>query len=183
MWIIAGLGNPGRKYSRTRHNIGFMVIEEIAKKYGIILVDKKEYRGGKIFINNNPVLILEPLLFMNMSGHVIKGILTKFNINPENLIVIHDDLDMTAGKLRIKKNGSSGGHKGIESIIQNIGTKNFIRIKIGIGREEGINPEKYVLSNFKRQEMVIFRQSIKKAAQAAECIISEGVEKAMNKFN
>ncbi len=183
MWVIAGLGNPGKRYSRTRHNIGFMVIEEIANKHKITLYNKKEYRFGKFFINDSPVMILEPLLYMNMSGYVIKYVLTRFDINPKNLVVIHDDLDMDVGKIRIKKNGSSGGHKGVESIIQNIGTKDFIRIKIGIGREKSVNPEEYVLGKIKRQEMTILRESIKKASEAAECIISEGIERAMNRFN
>ncbi|MBE0426492.1 MAG: aminoacyl-tRNA hydrolase [Nitrospirae bacterium] len=183
MWVIAGLGNPGRKYLRTRHNIGFMVIEKIAIKNNIDFQDKKGYRIGRGSIGGNDILLVEPLLYMNMSGHVIKNILMKFDIKPENLIVIHDDLDMIEGKLRIKKTGSSGGHKGIESIIQNIGSKDFIRLKIGIGREEDILPEEYVLRKFKREEMTVIKDTIQKAADALESIVSEGVDKAMNRFN
>jgi PTH1 family peptidyl-tRNA hydrolase len=182
MWVIAGLGNPGRKYLRTRHNIGFMVIEEIAKRHKIDLKNKKEYRIGRGSIKGHNILLVEPLLYMNMSGLVIKNILMKFDIKPENLIVIHDDLDMTTGKLRIRKTGSSGGHKGIESIIQNIGSKDFLRLKIGIGRED-IPPEEYVLSKFKHEEMAIVKDALKKAEEAVESIISEGVDKAMNRFN
>jgi PTH1 family peptidyl-tRNA hydrolase len=184
MWVIAGLGNPGRRYSRTRHNIGFMVIEEFAYRNKIDFKDKKEgYRIGRGFIEGQDILLIEPLLYMNMSGSVIRKILRKFNIQPENLIAIHDDLDMEIGKLRIRKTGSSGGHKGIESIIQNIGSKDFIRLKIGIGREEGVLAEDHVLSKFRRNEIPLIKDTIKKTADAIYYIVSEGLDKAMNKFN
>lgn len=183
MWLIAGLGNPGRKYLRTRHNIGFMVIDEIAHRYSIELKERKEYRIGRGSTDDRKIVLIEPLLYMNMSGPVIKKMLSKLNVKPENLIVIHDDIDMEAGKLKIKRYGSSGGHKGVESIIQSIDSKNFIRLKIGIGRKEDIPPEEYVLSKFSREEMIIFKNTIKKAEEAVESIISEGVDKAMNKFN
>jgi PTH1 family peptidyl-tRNA hydrolase len=184
MWVIAGLGNPGRRYSRTRHNIGFMVIEEFAYRNKIDFKDKKEgYRIGRGFIEGQDILLIEPLLYMNMSGPVIKKILGKFNVQPESLIAIHDDLDMEIGKLRIRKTGSSGGHKGVESIIQNIGSKDFIRLKIGIGREEGLLAEDYVLSKFRRNEITLIKDTIQKAADAICSIVSEGVDKAMNKFN
>lgn len=184
MWVIAGIGNPGKRYSRTRHNIGFMVLDEVAHRHTIDLKDKKEvYKIGKGFIEGNDILLIEPLLYMNMSGPVIKKILMKFNIQPEHLLVIHDDLDMDIGKLKIKKTGSSGGHKGIESIIQSIDSRNFIRLKIGIGREEGVSAEDYVLSKFKRHEIAVIKDTIKKAADAVHCIVSEGIDKAMNRFN
>lgn len=183
MWLIAGLGNPGRKYSRTRHNVGFMVIEEVACRHKIDLKDRETYEIGRGSIEGHPVLLLEPLLYMNMSGSPIKHVLKKFNIQPENLIVIHDDLDMETGKLRIRKTGSSGGHKGIESIIQHICSKDFIRVKIGIGREVGIQSEEYVLSKFKKQEIGIIKETIQKAADAIHSVVSEGVDKAMNRFN
>jgi PTH1 family peptidyl-tRNA hydrolase len=183
MWVIAGLGNPGRRYSRTRHNVGFMVIEEVASRHKIDFKEKDKYRIGRGSIEGHDALLIEPLLYMNMSGPVIKNILGKFNVQPENLIVIHDDLDMEIGKLRIRKTGSSGGHKGVESIIQNIGSKDFIRLKIGIGREEGLLAEDYVLSKFRRNEITLIKDTIQKAADAICSIVSEGVDKAMNKFN
>jgi PTH1 family peptidyl-tRNA hydrolase len=184
LWIIAGLGNPGRKYSRTRHNIGFMVTEEIAHRDKIDLKDKKEgYRIGRGFTWGCNILLVEPLLYMNMSGPVIKKIFRKFNLQPENLIVIHDDLDMEIGKLKIKRTGSSGGHKGVESIIQSIGAKDFIRLKVGIGREVEISAEDYVLSKFRRHEIPLIKDTIHEAADAVYSIVSEGVNKAMNKFN
>lgn len=183
MWIIAGLGNPGRKYSRTRHNIGFMVAEEVAQRHKIHFTEKKEYRIGRGSIEMNEVLLIEPLLYMNLSGPPVKKILFKFSVPTENLIVIHDDLDMETGKLRIRKTGSSGGHKGIESIIQNICTKDFIHMKIGIGREEGVPAEEYVLCKFRKHELNLIKDAIAGAADAVDMIISEGVDRAMNRFN
>ena len=120
---------------------------------------------------------------MNVSGAVIKKVLRRFAIIPEHLIVIHDDLDIQLGRLKIKKNGSSGGHKGIESIIQHIGSREFIRIKVGIGRDEGIAAEDYVLRRFKRHEIPVFSEIIHAAADAVYSIVTEGVERAMNRFN
>jgi len=183
MWVIAGLGNPGRKYSRTRHNIGFMAVEEIAQRNGIEFTERKEYGIGRGSIEGHNVVLIEPLLYMNRSGPVVNAILKKFAVQSDNLIVIHDDLDMETGKLRIRKIGSSGGHKGVESIIQNIGAKDFIRVKIGIGRESGILVEDYVLSKFTRQEISAIKETIGKTADAVHAIIADGVDKAMNTFN
>jgi PTH1 family peptidyl-tRNA hydrolase len=184
VWLIAGLGNPGRKYSRTRHNIGFLVVEEIACRYKIDLAEKKEaYRIGRGSVAGQKFLLVEPLLFMNMSGSPLRGILRKFNVVPENFVLVHDDLDMEAGKLRIRKTGSSGGHKGVESVIQNIGSRDFVRVKIGIGREPGMPAEEYVLSKFKRHEIGAIKDAVQNAADAVGVIISEGVDAAMNRFN
>jgi len=183
MWLIAGLGNPGRKYERTRHNVGFMVIEEVACRNNIDLRDKKTFRIGRGSADGKDILLVEPLLYMNLSGHVIQDMLRKFGIEPANLIVIHDDLDMETGKLRIRKTGSSGGHKGIESIIDNTGSRDFLRVKIGIGRKEGMSAEDYVLRKFKREELVVMKEAIQKAADVIYSIITEGVDKTMNRFN
>ena len=183
-WLIAGLGNPGKKYSRTRHNIGFMVIEEIAEKYKIDLVEKKEgYIIGRGSMEEYKVLLAEPLLYMNMSGPVLKNIFRKSNVQPENLVVVHVVLDMETGKLRIWITGSSGGHKGVGSIIQSIGSRDFVRVKIGIGRGAGMPAEEYVLKKFKKDEMDLICGAIQTASDAIRSIISEGVDKAMNKFN
>ncbi len=183
MWVIAGLGNPGKKYSRTRHNIGFMVLEEVARRHTIDLKVRKDYRIGKGSLDTHNILLIEPLLYMNMSGPIIKKVLLKFSILPEHLITIYDDLDIQIGRLKIKKKGSSGGHKGIESIIQNIGSQEFIRIKVGIGRDEGIPAEDYVLSRFKKYEIPIIKEIIHKAADAVYTIVAEDIERAMNRFN
>lgn len=183
MWAIVGLGNYGSKYIKTRHNLGFMALEAIAESFDIALQEKRDYLIGKGSMSGYDVLLTEPLTFMNNSGSAVRDIFKRFNIPPENLIVIHDDLDMETGKLKIKKNGSSGGHRGIESIIQNIGTKEFIRVKIGIGRDIEMLAEDYVLKKFRRDELPLIKDAIKRAVDAVATIVSEGVTKAMNKFN
>lgn len=184
MWLIVGLGNPGRKYARTRHNIGFMVLEEIADRYAIVLKENKGgYRGGRGSVEGQVVFLAEPLLYMNLSGPIVNTICRKFAIKTDNLVVIHDDLDMETGRLRIRKTGSSGGHKGIDSIIQSVGSRDFIRVKIGIGREHGVSAEDYVLRKFSRMEMSIVKDSVQRAADAVGTLISHGVDKAMNMFN
>jgi len=183
MWFIAGLGNPGEKYCRTRHNIGFMVLEEVSRRHSIDLKDRKGYRIGKGTIDGCNILLVEPLLYMNVSGMVIKKVLLRFPVTPEHLILIHDDLDIQLGKIKIRRNGSAGGHKGIESVIHHIGSREFIRLKVGIGRDEGIAAEDYVLRRFKRHELPIVRELIHTAADAVYSIVTEGVERAMNKFN
>ncbi|MBS1113330.1 MAG: peptidyl-tRNA hydrolase [Nitrospirae bacterium] len=184
MWLIVGLGNPGRKYARTRHNVGFMVLEEFADSYNIALIEKKgRCRIGRGSVEGHVVLLAEPLLYMNMSGPVVQDICRKSGIQPENLVVIHDDLDMEPGRIRIRKAGSSGGHKGIDSIIQSVGSRDFIRVKLGIGREPGILAEDYVLSKFTRMEMNLMKDAIQRAIYAVSAVVSEGVDKAMNRFN
>jgi len=183
MWLIAGLGNPGKKYLRTRHNIGFLVVEEIAKRHAIDFKERAQYRIGRGSIDGMDVLLVEPLLYMNNSGVAVKDASGRFNIPPGNLIVIHDDLDMEVGKVRIRRKGSSGGHKGVESIIQNLSSKDFPRLKIGIGREGNVTPEDYVLSKFRKNEIARIKDAVEKASDAVTTIIFDGVEKAMNKFN
>lgn len=183
MWLIAGLGNPGKRYARTRHNIGFLVVEEIARKEGLEFTVEEDSRISKGTIGSNKVILLEPLTFMNLSGRAIKNALLRFRIAIDHLIVIHDDIDMETGRIRIRKRGSSGGHRGVESIISAIGSRDFIRVKIGIGREKGIPVEEYVLSKFRKEEIPVIRDAISRATDSVLLIISEGVDKAMNEFN
>lgn len=183
MWIVVGLGNPGKRYSRTRHNIGFMVVEETARRYEIDFKEKEKYRIGTGSIDGEKVLLIEPLLYMNNSGLAVRDVIGRFNIPPEKLVVIHDDLDMEVGKLRIRRKGSSGGHKGIESIIQNLSSKNFARLKIGIGRQESVTSEDYVLSRFRKNEISLIKSTIERASDAVTCILLDGLDKAMNRFN
>ncbi|MEW6161904.1 MAG: aminoacyl-tRNA hydrolase [Nitrospirota bacterium] len=181
--MVVGLGNPGKKYSRTRHNIGFMVAEEIARRYKIDLKEEEKYRIGRGSIDGEKFLLIEPLLYMNRSGLAVKDIISRFNIPLERLIVIHDDLDMEIGKLRIRIKGSSGGHKGVESIIQGIGSKEFTRLKIGIGRDASISAEDYVLTRFRRGEVFLIKKAIERASDAVTSILLDGLGKAMNRFN
>ena len=183
MWLIVCLGNPGRRYSKTRHNVGFMVADDIVTRYGIELKARESYMIGKGSIEGNEVILMEPLTFMNRSGLAVKEVMRKYPLGPENLIVVHDDLDMETGKLKIREKGSSGGHRGIESIIGNLGTREFIRVKIGIGREEGVPAEEYVLRRFGRDQIPFIKDAIVRASDAIAAILKDGVYKAMNEFN
>ena len=183
MWLITGLGNPGSRYEKTRHNAGFLALEEFLRSQKLEFKDKEDYKISKGSLGDEKIILLEPLTFMNRSGAAVRKIMQKSNIPPENLIVVHDDLDLETGRLKIRKKGSSGGHKGIESIIQNIGTQDFIRIKIGIGRDPFVPTEKYVLSKFRKDEAQLIKTAIEKAVESLHTIIEDGVEKALNKFN
>jgi PTH1 family peptidyl-tRNA hydrolase len=160
-----------------------MVIEEIAKRYKIELAEKKDYIIGRGSMESHKVLLVEPLLYMNLSGFALKSVFRKSGVQRDCLIVVHDDLDMETGRLRIRKTGSSGGHKGVESIIQNIGSRDFTRVKIGIGRGAGIPAEEYVLKKFRKDELPLIQEGILRASDAVRSIIAEGVDKAMNRFN
>lgn len=183
MWIIAGLGNPGSKYAKTRHNIGFMVVDALAKKQGLEFREKADYLICSGSAGMEKIILVEPLTFMNKSGVAVRKIIDKYPVTPENLIVVHDDLDLDTGRLKIRKKGSSGGHNGIASIIQHIGSNEFIRVKIGIGRNPLIPTEGYVLSKFTKDEQPLIKEAIAKAVDAVQCIMADGIERAMNRFN
>jgi PTH1 family peptidyl-tRNA hydrolase len=183
LWLLVGLGNPGSRYARTRHNIGFLVIEELAGRLGLQFREKPDHRICDGSIEGERTALMEPSTFMNRSGTAVGKVVGRFTIPPEKIIVVHDDLDLEAGKLKIRRKGSSGGHKGVESIIQNIGSSDFIRVKVGIGRDPLIPVEKYVLSRFSKEELPLVKEAVSRAADSIAFIISEGVEKAMNKFN
>ncbi len=183
MWIIAGLGNPGSKYSGTRHNIGFRVIDRLSEEYNIRLEERDIYVIGRGAIGGVDVILLKPLTFMNKSGLAVKKILKKRNVSPDRLIVVQDDLDIDTGAVKIRRNGSSGGHRGIESIIQELGTRDFVRVKVGIGRDKDVPVEEYVLRTFKPAEKNIVKDVIINTAHVVTVIVAEGVDKAMNKYN
>ncbi len=175
MYVIIGLGNPGRKYKKSRHNLGFLVIDELAKRYNIPLIEKSLYEIGEARLSHKKTIIVKPLTYMNRSGRAVEKLFRSYNIKPSDLIVVHDDIDMETGKLRVKNNGSSGGHRGIQSIIDSLGSKNFIRIKIGIGRDYVLDPSDYVLQNFKSAEMILINEAIQSASDTIESIISKGI--------
>lgn len=187
MILIAGLGNPGEKYRRTRHNIGFLVIDRIAEEHGIALQTKDAYSIGEGVLEGHRVTLLKPLAFMNLSGRAVQKILRKFVGSAEDpgsrLIVVHDDIDMPVGKVRLRRNGSSGGHRGIESIIAETGSKEFVRIKVGVGRDPNVPVEHFVLQSFRPDERDAVRESIEQAADAVVAIIAHGLDKAMNSMN
>ncbi len=183
MWIIIGLGNPGTKYSETRHNIGFRVINRLADEYNINIKKDIRYLCGEGFIEGEKILLVKPLRFMNRSGQAIKDLVIDIDGNPRKLIVVHDDIDLETGIVRIRKKGSSGGHRGVESIIQQLLSEDFIRVKVGIGRDRDIPVEDYVLERFTASEENIIKNAIIEASSAVVKIITKGVETAMNEIN
>ena len=183
MWLVAGLGNPDEKYADTRHNVGFMVINALAARFSIPLKQKTtNFIFGRGFIEDEKAILIKPLTFMNRSGIAVREALFKFD-EIKNLLVVHDDLDLDVGVLRIRKTGSSGGHNGIQSIIECLNSKDFLRLKIGIGRSERISPERYVLRSFNKREKVVIEETIDNAADAIQILINQGISKAQNQFN
>ncbi len=191
MKLIVGLGNPGYLYARHRHNIGFMCVGQLAKIYHISF-DRKQgaARTGVGAIARFQVILARPQTYMNASGESVSTLMKKFNINPEDLIVIHDDLDLPVGKIRLRQGGGSGGHKGIESIISRIGTRDFYRIRVGIGRPESDSDAakeeaviSYVLSDFSDDEKRILDEAIPQVCEAVVYLLSKGITEAMNKYN
>ncbi|MBF0506032.1 MAG: aminoacyl-tRNA hydrolase [Nitrospirae bacterium] len=183
MWIIAGLGNPGKRYEKTRHNVGFEVVDRLSEDYGIVLKERDEYLLGKGAIEGQESLLVKPLTFMNRSGSAIVKVLRKFNSSAESLIIVHDDLDLGVGVIKIRKTGSSGGHKGVESIIQGTGTRDFFRVKFGVGRDPDIPSDVYVLSKFSPAEKSVMKDAIIMGSEAIACIITMGIDKAMTRYN
>ncbi len=167
MIIIIGLGNPGKKYKDTRHNVGSKVIDELE------------------FLNETKFVLIKPKVFMNNSGKAVKKIISNFQFPIFNLWVIHDDIALTVGKIKISKNRGAAGHKGIESIIKELKTKNFVRFRVGIQPKSGKpkSIEKFVLQKFNKEEKKIIKEVIKKTVEAVEITLKQGLEKAMTKFN
>lgn len=183
--VIAGLGNPGSRYENTRHNAGFITVDLLSKKYGI-RVDRLKHKAltGDGVINGERVLLVKPQTFMNLSGESIRDIVQWYKVPAKNLIVIYDDVDLPAGTLRIRAKGSSGTHNGMKSVIYQLQTDEFPRIRIGIGKApEGWELADYVLGRFGADEAASAARCMERAAEAAAFMVSEGVEAAMNKFN
>jgi PTH1 family peptidyl-tRNA hydrolase len=185
MKIVVGLGNPGRKYERTRHNAGFMAIEELARNAGIDMgMEKCHALLGKGAIGSEKVVLAKPQTYMNDSGRSVAALLKDAYASTGDLIVLHDELDLAAGTVRVKIGGGHGGHNGLRSIIEYLGTADFIRVRIGIGRPlPGMDTADYVLSPFFAEEREAAASAVVKAAEAAGVIVAQGVTKAMNQFN
>ncbi|MBO5056643.1 MAG: aminoacyl-tRNA hydrolase [Lachnospiraceae bacterium] len=186
MFIIAGLGNPGRQYEGTRHNIGWQVIDELADKYNIRVMESK-FKGliGKGIINGEKVILLKPLTYMNLSGESVGEAVNFFKIDEtKELIVVADDISLDVGHIRMRKKGSAGGHNGLKNIIAHLGHEEFIRIKMGVGdKPAGYDLADYVLGHFSKEEEKIIAESKKTAVLAIETIMSDGIDKAMNLYN
>ena len=186
MYMIAGLGNPGKEYVKTRHNVGFDVVDRIADRYGISVTTQKHRAvTGTGIISGNKVILVKPQTYMNLSGESIRSILDYYKVDPETeLIVIYDDISLEPGKIRIRKKGSAGGHNGIKNIIAQLGTQNFQRIKVGVGEKpKGWDLADYVLGHFSKEDRGLVDDALKRAAGAVELMVQGEVDQAMNQFN
>lgn len=185
MKLVAGLGNPGDRYSNTRHSIGFMVIDALGSRHGIrVDKNKKKSLTGSGVITEEKVIMAKPQTFMNLTGEALGPLFSFLDIDFEDVIVIHDDLDLDFGRIKIKAGGGHGGHNGIRSIISHFGAKNFVRVRVGIGKPPvGWDVAKYVLNSFSAEEKKDLDALIDRASDAVEMIISTGHLKAMNAFN
>jgi len=185
MHIIIGLGNPTREYQGTRHNIGFDVITRIAEDYHISL-DFKKHKAicGKGYIEGEKVILAQPQTYMNLSGESVRELMDFYKVTPEEIIIIYDDISLDVGQLRLRNKGSAGGHNGIKSILNHIGTQEFPRIKVGVGdKPKGWDLADYVLSSFSKEDQPIIHDTIKKSSEAVESILKDGMEAAMNIYN
>ena len=184
MYIIAGLGNPGKKYENTKHNVGFLTIDILAEKLGI-KVSRIRHKAltGEGFIGGEKVILVKPQTYMNLSGESIREILSFYKADPERLIVIYDDIDLPMGSLRIRKKGSAGTHNGMKSIIYQIVSDDFPRVRIGIGGERKGDLADYVISGFRKEDRQIVEDSIVRAADAVICTVERGIDIAMGEYN
>ena len=185
MKIIVGLGNPGRKYARIRHNVGFLCVERLARENGISF--SKRHRLtliGEGSIEEETVILAKPRTHVNLSGEAIVYLLARYRIESTDLIIIYDDMDLPLGKIRLRPRGSAGGHKGISSIIDALETEAFPRIKVGIGRPpEGQGGVEYVLGNFSPEEQRIVNETVQNVSESVACLLTEGIEVAMGRYN
>jgi peptidyl-tRNA hydrolase, PTH1 family len=180
VYLLSGLGNKGTAYKYTRHNIGYLVIDRFADRFGIPLTHKISHC---IVGEGQEMLLAKPQTYMNLSGGPITSLVRKKNIQPENLIVVHDDLDMEFGRLKIRLNGGDGGHKGIRSVIESLGSNQFYRVKVGIGRDPILPPEEYVLSRFRKDELETLSEALDRAVDAIHVFLADGAAKAMSMYN
>ena len=184
-WLIVGLGNPGQKYEHTRHNMGFLTVDLLAEKLGVKL-NKVKFKAAYNIVKfaGCKCLVMKPQTYMNLSGESVREAAQFYKIPPERVLVIYDDVSLPVGKLRVRPSGSAGGHNGIKNIIAHLGTQSFPRVKIGVAApgEEGDMVD-WVIGVPSQAERKILAESFEKAVEAAECIITDGCQKAMNRFN
>jgi len=184
--LVVGLGNPGKAYGNTRHNAGFLVLDELAKRNAVRF--KRGWFSSahtvKVVIGEEPVLLARPLTFMNHSGQAVAGLMRKRSLTVEDLIVVLDDVELAVGQVRVRRQGGAGGHNGLQSVIEHLGTREFARVRVGVGpRPAGEDLVDYVLGKFSRGELEKMMDVVKKAADAVENIIEDGLDSAMNRFN
>lgn len=184
MKIIAGLGNPGKEYENTKHNVGFLTIDILAEKYDI-KVNKIKFKGlvGEGMIGTEKVILVKPQTYMNLSGQCIREIVAFYKLDMEDLVVIYDDIDLPMGNLRIRKKGSAGTHNGMRSIIYDLQDDGFPRVRVGIGGERKGNLANYVISGFSGDDRKLIEEAIVKAADAVACLVEDGIDRAMVDYN
>jgi peptidyl-tRNA hydrolase, PTH1 family len=182
--LIVGLGNPGAKYDRTRHNIGFDLVDRLASRWQVPLTDQKKFQGiaGEGLAGSKKVKLLKPQTFMNLSGQSVRALLDWYKLEPSQVLVVYDDLDLPVGKLRLRLAGSAGGHNGMKSIISHLGTSTFPRLRIGIGKSDD-ETISHVLGKFAPNEVPIVDEVLHLAADAVDFALREGIEQSMNKYN
>ena len=185
-WLVVGLGNPGDKYENTRHNVGFLAVDELADR-ARVPVQKLKYRAltNTIELGGAKVLLMKPVTYMNLSGEAAGQAADFYKIPADHVLVISDDTALAVGRLRIRKGGSAGGHNGLKSIIQHLGTDQFPRVRVGVGEKPHPDYDlaDWVLGKFQGEDKKAMDQAVKRAADAVECLIKEGPDRAMNKFN
>lgn len=185
MKLIVGLGNPTPQYEKTRHNVGFEVIDHLVEEYGIAL-DTAKHKGfyGKGRIEGQQVILLKPMTYMNLSGESVVQVANYFKILPEDIIVIYDDINLDVGRLRIREKGSAGGHNGIKNIIAQLGTEEFPRIRVGVGmKPPRMDLADYVLSRFGKDEQELMEMGYEKACKATSLMVQDEIAQAMNQYN
>ena len=184
MYVICGLGNPGKKYANTRHNMGFITIDQLAEKHDI-KVDKVKFKAlvGEGRIAGQKVLLVKPQTYMNLSGESVQEVMHFYKLDLEALILIYDDLDLEAGALRLRKFGSAGTHNGMRSVVQHLGSDRFPRIRLGIGGNGKRDIIDHVIGGFTKEEVPVLEMAVTKAVDAVECMLEEGIDRAMSRYN
>ena len=183
MLVVLGLGNPGRRYVRTRHNVGFRVVEALARRWEVEVRRRKFLaRVGEAARGGRRVLLVKPGTYMNASGRSARAALDFYRLGPEELCVVSDDVNLPLGRLRVRRSGSAGGHRGLESVAVSLGTDCFGRLRVGVGAPRG-DPRDYVLSTFSTEESDAAEAAVERAASAVECWLEEGIERCMNRYN
>ncbi len=183
LFLIAGLGNPGSRYARTRHNVGFMLADRLASASHLKFSSSGESLWAKGAVSGQDALFLKPQTFMNLSGGPVRAFAERFKVREEAIIVAYDDIDLPVGRIRVKRGGGSGGHRGVASIIERLGGREFIRVRLGVGRPVHGDVADYVLSPFSEDEVASLDEMLERGLQAIETIVAQGLDAAMNRFN
>ena len=185
-WLLVCLGNPGDQYENTRHNVGFMVADELGERHNIP-IQRLKFRAltNTITVGDKKVLLMKPVTYMNLSGEAVHEAAAFYKIPPERVLVISDEVSLAPGKIRVRRSGSAGGHNGLKNIIAHLGTDQFPRIRLGVGQKPhpDYDMADWVLGKFQGEDKKAVEEAVKRAADAAECLIREGVDKAMNRYN